>query len=246
MEHHEKVKLDNFKAHYSVIVSELSIVNSQLGDALRKKEEAETRLAEILVQISDTLKAHEGIVSQDKDIKASQKSRTDALDERERKLSADRQVFESYKDSENRKIEDSRVSVETEISSGKEELKSLSYDISVSQSELSSVKASVDALSSEKAQLTKKVSTLRQSKQDSVKEKEDKERTLDSSITKKEKELKEMESKLTDDRKKIGGPLKLLADRELACAKREHDFAIMYQRLNKVFEKMYPGQKLII
>lgn len=61
-----------------------------------------------------------------------------------------------------------------------------------------------------------------------------------------QKKLDAVLNQIEEEQKKIGLPVESLKERELAVAKRERNFEVMYARLNKAFEKLNPGMKLKI
>lgn len=55
------------------------------------------------------------------------------------------------------------------------------------------------------------------------------------------KEAEEIEGKIKSEREKISGPMRLVREREDAMARRERNFMIIYNRLQKIYSKQFPG-----
>ena len=246
LKEHEKTKLNDFAAHRDSLKKELSIVNENLEEALSQKTDAEDSHAKILEQIVIASEELSRFQEKRNEEEASLDSRIENTAQEEARLATDKATFESYKEIQNNLIDSRKNALEASILSKQDEIVLLDIKISEASSKIPVLEDKISILTDKITVLTTEYNKLCESNALEEKRHDDRIVELRSDEATANKNLESVKKQLAEESEKIGSADENLLERGLAVSKRETNFEIMYQRLNKEFQKRYPGQKLMI
>lgn len=246
MKFEEETKLSNFKAHYEVILGNISIANSELERSLVKIEDSQKQvkglemkslsLAKEIVRLED--KRFMIVAESDSRLKEIEGKRV-SLDKR--KIEVDEQEKASLKNRDTQ-----RILTDKEIAKGKESLVALCKEKNVLETSTAIISKQFKDLSTSVAELTKELKELRAARlllETETKEKEDEFNKISKVRV---QELASLSKQIEESRAKVLNSDKHFEQKEKEIARRENDVLTITNRLRKLFQEVKPGIALKI
>lgn len=246
MDEHERIIIENTKAHIRALRGELSVVNDSLTATIRARDEELSRLAsvrnDVELALSELAKTRE-ITAADI-LEAS--ARVKSVEEREALLSAERTKFDEYRTKALRELEAGTQVLDTKIAEKQSELDYIADSVVSVRNTLHSTLASIQQAETKKATLQSELNRIATEKELASKDLEEQKLKITAELSSAQKELSEIASKIAQHNAAFANKKSDLSEREEAITKREANFEIMYRRLYKEFKTLHPDQELNI
>ncbi len=242
----ETIKLDNFKAHYGVILNNIRIANDSLSSILIQEDAAKGRIGSLLKSEREATTRLVALTQREAEINANLVSRENSLNLRDENLKKEEGSLLARQTEFAQELIDKPKELEVEL----QRIKDL---ILIEQKSLDNVKELIKAEDDRLAKLVLDVKTI-------TKELTDARLALSAIIN----ELDSFTSNanttkinlnaeiktLTEERdallKSLATPVKILEDREAAVALRERDVQVWVRRIAKKIKLLWPDSKIEI
>lgn len=246
MDEHERIIIENTKAHISALRGELSVVNDSLTATIRARDEELSRLASVRNDVSLALSE----LAKTREITAADileaSARVKSVEEREALLSAERATFDEYRTKAQRELEAGTQVLDAKIAEKQSELDSLSDSVVSVRDTLYSTLSSIQQAEEKKTVLQSELNKLATEMELATKDLEEQKLKIAAELSSAQKELSEIASKIAQHNAAFANKKSDLSEREEAITKREENFEIMYRRLYKEFKTLHPDQELNI
>jgi chromosome segregation ATPase len=244
LSHEEKIKLNNFDAQYSSILTNISVESKKLTEILKDRE--------ILVENTNLLKEE---ISKEKELLSILKleqekivnelyNKEQSLNQREAALVLKAQEFLAYKDGEMRVLAEEKCDLEKEIISLKAVIDGLEKeriatlgDLNRSKYTLADVIKEIDAVKERRFEITKEVDDMALRTDEARK-------VLNAQIAESEAQLEDINMKIADEGRKIETPRLALEAERVQFESEKIQFKTVVNRFRKHFKQLYPGQDI--
>ena len=236
----QQVRLDNFKAHYNKLLSDIQTANRQLSDVYGEVQVSKVNLAKLQ---SEQLSTGRSLADAQKALSTTMEARQQSMRLAEEGVT---------------KAEERKVQVENEKKALVGELR---HDVAAYGAKISELKESISGLDKERLSIEYSISKLEGKLRELNHEITIKDMTLESrnksilaadedvkTLNKRFNENKErnietlanIKSKIEDKLPELDRRNKSLAEREVIVDKREKDAAVLVRRIQKIYKKHYP------
>lgn len=239
---HEEVRINNFKAHYNSIASELAVAVARLTETVEQKKTLESQITELEASIA----------SKQSDLAIIEErcehltwERAD-LDRRTQSLATAKTEFEAFKESEIAALKAEKLRLESSIAVKTASLTAISIEEAALRDQITALNSEVEGLKSDVALLKKDKQELELAHSGEVTARNKQLAALDKDIADKQEELSRVNALVEAEKAKIEKPLESLKEREQQLDVRESSFRIMAGRMKDRFSQMYPGRTLKI
>lgn len=246
MDEHERIIIENTKAHISALRGELSVVNDSLTATIRARDEELSRLASVRNDVSLALSE----LAKTREITAADileaSARVKSVEEREALLNAERSKFDEYRTKAQRELEAGTQVLDAKIAEKQSELDSLADDTAKARATLAYVLSYIERAETKKTTLQGELNKLATERELATKDLEEQKLKIAAELSSAQKELSEIASRIAQHNAAFANKKSDLSEREEAITKREANFEIMYRRLHKEFKTLHPDQELNI
>lgn len=240
----EKQKLDNFKAHYGVILNNIRIANDELSSKLKELEAiknniANLRTSEQALHVSISVlnsKAEE----KTKELDARENSlaaESERLKRDEGSLLAEKQAFAIEQDDKKKVLEAELLALRGSIIDANKKLEEMQGEVELSTLRLQSLSNEIKNLESFSASVRNEIQNL-------TKELEMVERQANAKKIELVNEISALEEKKRIVIKSTADAHAILDDREKQIQERERGVDVWARRINRKIKLLYPGQDL--
>lgn len=244
MSEKDNILINNTKAHIESLRNELSVVNHSLEDKIAELEDSIAELGHTNADVLEAQKKLNAVLSATEKEKTDSAKRVERIEQEEEKLSSEKSSFEEYKKSELLELESSRRTVQQEIDSASSELKKIRAELESVTTTLEKNKEIVHNQTADIERLQEDLHSTGVSLENLEESYRVKAKEIGNSLREKTLELQEVIDKIITYNTTFANKKSDLSGREDAITKRELNFEIMYNRLNKEFQKLHDGQEL--
>lgn len=246
MEEHERIAINNTKAHLAALKGELAVVNDSLTQALQDKSAAEARLSETKSEIEKARNDLVAVLKRGEELELGFLSREDNISQGTKSLDDERARFETHRITELNAIDDRKKKLDSDIKSKEERvttlttlLKDLDGKVANAQEALSDLSAKISEKNKKHNEITEQISKVAARL---ATDEEKAKKQLDSA---KEK-LAELKKQIKEEQAKVGVAFINLKNREEEVARKELNLTILKTRFTHRWNKLYPGQPVNI
>lgn len=244
----QEVRLGNFGEQFASIRKNVEVANVELEAILKAKDTESVAFESRLKEHSETMAKLRIEKEEVIDFIITERARI-AGDSR--KLEAEQKEFDIYKLETISAIELERAAIESERKNALKEIESMKESIRTLSSDIEILGAQVMKLSEEENSLVGNIKVLNDMKsvaEESVKYfEQQRDETLalaDKEIKAKQQELIDIEARIQEEIKKIEVPQRTLIQQQQEFENYRMDVRVLYDRANRMWCAMYPGQSL--
>lgn len=248
MTHEESVKLDNYKAHYRTILSNINISNKSLEEVLSKETEATKGLMIVEAGIESANTELDTITKEAVEITSRLDKRESLLKQKEREL--------GKRDEETKKIQEELTETLNTVKTAKQlkidaYMRSLERKVEDLEIEHTVSKGALEIRESVSKKLDKQIENLREEMRRAAENYSEITKVRDTSLLNLTKEiesavarLRALRIKLLEESEKVGSADQMLVERGKDLTRKERDFLILTLRWKKFFKEHFPNQEL--
>jgi len=235
----EQIKIDNFKAQYNSIRSNITVANTELEGILAQREGALASYLSICKDIEVQLSQLDQLYLREKELEDAWAKREAKVLAGEEKLRLDKEAFEQRKE-ELKELESREKEILDSVADALEDLsRAAEAKVSVELS-IDHLSRTADDKTADIARLEKERLTLEQSILGLKEEAENTKRALAKEIADDEKKLEAIRSEIAAEKQKIDLPMKALAEREQEVNRKEKNLEILVDRFKKHWKREHP------
>lgn len=239
MKFDEALKLQNFKEHYSIVLGNVNIANTELERVLNEKKKIDSEIFSSQRALSGLNEDIKVLISTRDQVIKETDSRLKETNDKEKSLLKLSEDTRNYVDSSTIELEQVKSSLDEEIRIRKESLTELKEKESTMGKSVSVISQQVSGLSDEAKVLSDKVQELNKQKGILLGEMDSHTTNHSRIVEESKKELDLIIKKKEEESDKI-----TLAD--VYIKRKERDIAVITRRLQSLYAELLPGKTLKI
>lgn len=244
MKRNEQIKIDNYKAQYNSILSNINDANRELTKSLSTKTLADKQAKEASVELTKVEERVNKLYRQEREIEVRVNKKRVSVEQREEAVNKAEVLLAEKKLTVEKALTEKKLKLSSENKTIKED----NNNLLIQQKE---IKGGIVMLQKEDTELFNEITKrekIRNLLGSETVELEGKKEGLVKQYNKlketHEKEIDIIKLKIEEEKAKIEIPDKMLKEREAVMNRRENDFLILTLRWKRFFKEHFPNQTL--
>lgn len=246
LKHDEKVTLDNFTAHYEVILGNTRIANAELEKALEAEKNAKDSITELTAKAEELATEVNGLLIRRDAVVKETDNKLALLQRREESATAKEAETSAHVDKELARLGNERRTLDADIASKTEQHTEAEARLVVLKESVRITSAQVESLSEKVTTLSKEVADLERTKASLELEVTEAEQAHETKKKEMADELAEIRRITDEEKAKMILSQDYYDKKDAEYAGRERDILIVTKRLKELFNEVKPGTVLKI